>query len=239
MSDRVDVQLDDGVLTVYEGQYISATHFALYLKMKNGPQPILNHTKVHRRDYLDCKVKNFITIKGAEKYLVNREHWSEAKARDFYNRLAGKTKLNFVLKKSVDKSIPQKKRKEVISISHSSDEAPPKEKVIRPPPPPPPQEEIPIWWEGHVQELYRLASPSVIFDLMKSNEFQEIYNKEMEKEVNRAIAQMDFTNSLDQINLIDRELENNQSIKDQVKAAVEKERHRLMIKPFSFAEKGI
>ncbi len=233
MSDRVDVQLDDGVLTVYEGQFVAVPQLAKYLGYKNNTTTILQYSKVYKKDYLNCRAENFITLKGVEKYVVDHKNWTEAKARDLYNRLTGKTRLNFVLKKSVDKTIPQKKRKEVVSIS-SSEESLPKEVI-----PPPPTEVIPEWWETHVQELYRFASPTVIFDLMKTDEFQEIYKSEMEKEVNRAIAQMDFTNSLDQINLIDRELENNQSIKDQVKAAVEKERHRLMFKPFSFAEKGI
>lgn len=238
MSDRVDVYLDDGVLTVFEGQYVSAPQLAKYLGYANNTTTILQYSKVHKKNYPNCRAENFITLKGVEKFLVNHKNWTEAKAKDLYNQLAGKTKLNFVLKKSVDKSIPQKKRKEVISISSSSS-SPEKEveviskKSLQPHLPPP------GWWNDFVQELYRLSSPSVIFDLMKTNEFQEIYKREMEREVNRAIAQMDFTNSLDQINLIDRELENNQSIKDQVKEAVDKERHRLMIKPFSFAEKGI
>lgn len=242
MSDRVDVYLDDGVLTVFEGQYVSATQLAKYLGYGKNTMTILQYSKVHKKTYPNCRAENFITLKGVEKFLVDHKNWTEAKARDFYNQLAGKTKLNFVLKKSVDKSIPQKKRKEVISISSSSSSSSPEKEVeveviskksLQPHLPPP------GWWNDFVQELYRLSSPSVIFDLMKSNEFQEIYNREMEKEVNSAIAQMDFTNSLDQINLIDRELENNQSIKDQVKEAVDKERYRLMIKPFSFAEKGI
>lgn len=50
MSDRVDVQLDDGVLTVYEGQFVAVPQLAQYLGYnKKNTLTILQHSKVYKK----------------------------------------------------------------------------------------------------------------------------------------------------------------------------------------------